>query len=205
MPHEATQAAFLALLPRVQAHAEFACRHVRCAHARADFVAEVVAMCWLWFVRLVRRGKDPARFASALAGYAARAVRSGRKLAGMEWARDALNPICQGRHGFTVGRLPDVATLSPNPLVEALADNTKTPPPEAAAFRLDFPAWLATRTDRDRRVVGDLMAGERTGDVAGRYGLSPARVSQLRREYHGDWLTFCGDRPAVGPSAAAVH
>jgi hypothetical protein len=36
------------------------------------------------------------------------------------------------------------------------------------------------------------MRGERTLDVAGRHGLSPARVSQLRREFHDDWARFCG-------------
>jgi hypothetical protein len=189
-------------LPRVQAHAEFACRHVRCDHARADFVAEVVALCWLWFLRLVRRGKDPARFASALAGYAARAVRSGRKLAGMESAKDALNPICQERHGFTVGRLPDVATLSDNPLAEALADNTKSPPDEQCAFRLDFPAWMATLPHRNHLVARDLMLGGRTGEVAVKHGLSPARVSQLRREFKLGWDAFCGEVPVGAPGVA---
>ena len=61
------------------------------------------------------------------------------------------------------------------------------------SFRLDFPAWLLTRTDRDRRVVEDLMLGERTLDVARKFGLSPARISQLRREFKQDWQLFCAD------------
>jgi hypothetical protein len=76
---------------------------------------------------------------------------------------------------------------------ERLQDNTITPPPEQAAFRIDFPAWLGTRTDRDRRVVDDLMLGERTLDVARKYGLSPARISQLRREFLADWTRFTAD------------
>jgi hypothetical protein len=41
------------------------------------------------------------------------------------------------------------------------------------------------------------MLGERTLDVAGKYGLSPGRVSQLRRELHDDWEFFCAEPPQV--------
>jgi hypothetical protein len=37
------------------------------------------------------------------------------------------------------------------------------------------------------------MAGERTLDVARKYGLSPSRVSQLRQDFQQDWLRFNGD------------
>jgi len=37
------------------------------------------------------------------------------------------------------------------------------------------------------------MLGERTRDVANRYGLSPSRISQLRREFHQDWVRFTAD------------
>jgi hypothetical protein len=41
------------------------------------------------------------------------------------------------------------------------------------------------------------MRGERTGDLAKKYSLSPARVSQLRREFFADWCRFCdGDGEA---------
>src|SRR5262249_59964454 len=86
-------AGFLALLPRGEMHARLAFRGVRCPHRRNDAVAEVVALAWKWYVRLVRRGQDPAAFASALATFAARAVRSGRRLCGREPARAALCPL----------------------------------------------------------------------------------------------------------------
>jgi hypothetical protein len=61
--------------------------------------AEVVAICWRWFRALAHRGRDAAEFASALAGYAARAVRSGRRLVGQEAVNDALSPLAQRRRG----------------------------------------------------------------------------------------------------------
>ena len=193
IPLARLQAAFIALiLPKVLSHGRVYFRHIRCRHQQEELLAEMTGLCWKWHLRLAERGKDAARFPTALATFAARAVRSGRRACGQERGRDALSPSAQRRHGFLVSALPEVSTLSDNPLCEALADNTRTPPDEQCAFRLDFPAWRLTRAERDRRIIDELMAGERTLDVAGRHGLSPARVSQLRREFHTDWARFCG-------------
>ena len=54
----------------------------------------------------MRRGKDVITFVGALARYAARAVRCGRRLTGQEKAKDVLSSLAQRRHGFTVGSLP---------------------------------------------------------------------------------------------------
>jgi hypothetical protein len=196
------QVRFLSILPRIELHGRISFRYVRCPHRRADAVAEVVALAWKWHLRLAERGKDATRFPSALATFAARAVRAGRRVCGREWARDVLSPSAQRRHHFAVECLPDFSTLGSNPLAEALVDNTQTPPPEQAAFRLDFPAWLQTRNERDRRLAEDLMTGERTQDVSTKFGLSPARVSQLRRDFHDDWQRFCGLDESLGNSAA---
>ena len=110
---------------------------------------------------------------------------------------DALSPTAQRRHGFLVSALPEVSTLSDNPLAEALHDNTRTPPDEQCAFRIDFPAWRLTHAERDRRLLDDLMLGERTSDVAGKYGISAGRVSQLRRQLLLDWRRFLSEPPVV--------
>ena len=129
------------------------------------------------------------------ASYAACAVASGRRLCGQLKAKDALNEFTQRQQHFTVCKLPDFSTLSDNPLAEALQDNTRTPPPDAAAFRIDWPAWLRTRTQRDRRIIHDMAMSERTDLLARKFGISPGRVSQLRREYCEDWNRFCGEAP----------
>src|SRR5262245_29344969 len=186
------QVRFLSILPRIELHGRICFRFVRCPHRRADAVAEVVALAWKWHLRLAERGKDATQFPSALATFAALAVKAGRRVCGRERARDVLSPSAQRQHRFVVERLPDFSTLGGNPLEEALVDNTQTPPPDQVVFRCDFPAWLKTRTDRDRRLAEDLMRGERTQDVSTKFGLSPARVSQLRRDFHDDWERFCG-------------
>ena len=125
---------------------------------------------------------------------------------GYEKAKDAMNERTQRRRGFKVESLPMETRLSYESLYstvygqrqhdafeERLCDNTQTPVPEQVAFRIDFPQWLTTRTERDRRIIDDMAMGERTDHLARKHGISPARISQLRREYHADWQTFCGD------------
>src|SRR5438270_4863942 len=175
---EQLHARFLALLPRIELHARIYFRHVRCPERKEDCVQEAVAISWKWFVRLAERGKDASAFVSTLATLAARAVRCGRRVCGQERAKDVLSPLAQQRHGFVVEKLPDYSTLAGTPAEEALRDNTRSEVPAQVAFRLDFPAWRNTLTDRDRRMADDLMVGERTQDVARRFGISPARVSQ---------------------------
>jgi hypothetical protein len=192
------QVAFLAsVLPKVVSHGRVYFRHLKSADRKEEYIAEMVALSWRWHLRLAERGKDATQFPTAIATFAARAVRSGRKLAGMDRARDVLSPQAQQRQGFAVGKLPDCSALDGSPLHEALHDNTQSPVDEQVCFRIDFPSWRASRTERDRRVLDDLMVGERTSDVAGKHGLSPGRVSQLRREFHYDWEFFCAGPPQV--------
>jgi hypothetical protein len=199
------QAAFLAILPRIEKHAHFHFRDLRCRHRQDDAVAETVALAWKCFLRLTRRGKDASRFPVAFANYAARAAKNGRRLCGQEKTRDALSPLAQQRRGFAVLSLPMANSMAGNLFDDALADNTQTPVPDQVGFRLDFPAWRLQRCERDRRLIDDLMVGERTLEVARRYGLSPARISQLRRAFHHDWLSFCDELPEHSPVTAATH
>jgi hypothetical protein len=188
-------AVFLSILPRIELHGRVYFRHKN-ADAREELTAEMVGLCWKWFVRLVERGKDPTAFVSALATFAARAVNSGRRVCGQERARDVLSPSAQKRHGFVVERLPDCSTLAGTSLEEALIENTATPVPEQVSFRLDFPQWRLSRCHRDRAMIDRMILGERTLDLSKQFGVSPARVSQLRREFHTDWRHYCGELPS---------
>ncbi len=187
-------ASFLAIvLPRVLSHGRVCFGGLKCSHRREDALQDMIGLAWRWHLRLAEKGKDATAFPTALASYAARAVRSGSRVAGQERANDVLSPVAQRRHRFYVGRLPDFETLTEHPLCGALLDNTKSPPDETVCFKLDFLAWLASLTERDRGIVEDLMVGERTLDVANKYKASPTRVSQKRREYQQDWRNFRGD------------
>src|SRR5262249_9710092 len=103
----------------------------------------MLALTWRWFLRLIELGKDPLQFPSALADFAARAVKAGRRLCGKHGGKDVLNPLAQRRHDFMVERLP-VSTrrshesrysLPPGQQAQGaretrLRANTQTPLPE---------------------------------------------------------------------------
>lgn len=190
---EQLQDCFLAIVPIIRRHRRVYFRLVTSDEKKEDLIEEMVALAWNWFVRMAQKGKDATQFPSTLATFAARAVRSGHRLTGQVRARDVLSPIAQQRHQFTVSKLPDISMLSTNPLEEALIDNTRSPVPDQVQFRIDWPDWLRTRTQRDRRIIHDMAVGERTMHLARRFGISPARVSQLRRQYRDDWRQFTGE------------
>jgi hypothetical protein len=147
-------AAFLTILPRIQLHGRVYFRHKK-PEKRDEAIAEMVALAWKSFVNLARRGKDATQFPMALARFAAQAVHNGRRLCGQEKIRDVLSPRAQQQHNFTVVSLPEGSSFAGNVFDEALIDNTQTPVPEQVSFRIDFPAWRLTRSERDRRVIDD--------------------------------------------------
>jgi hypothetical protein len=208
---------FTKLLPKIELHGRIYFRHVRCPHRKAELLQDMRSLGWKWFLRLNEQGKDVSQFVTSFIGFLARAVNSGRRITGLAKSNDVLNPMTQKRHGFTVEALPTSFSTSQESLYskpsgqelhdafeERLRDNTQTPVPDQAAFRIDWPAWMKTRTHRDRQIIDDLMAGERTLDVSRKYGISAARVSQLRQEFHDDWQRFCEEMPEATQPAVSV-
>jgi hypothetical protein len=207
----ALHAVFLShVLPRVEAHGRVYFRHVKCLHLKEELLAELRGLAWKWYVNLVQRGRDVLTFVSALATYAARAVHSGRRVCGHEKVNDVLSPVARRRRGFRVGSLPTSTRRHHEDLYadphgqalldafeERLRDNTLTPVPDQAAFRIDFPAWLRTLTGRERRLVRAMARGERTTDLSRAFELSPGRISQLRRAFAEDWRRFSADPAEV--------
>src|SRR5438034_143604 len=99
------QQRFLSILPCIERHARASFRFIRCTARRAECIAETLALAWKWFRRLAERGKDAAKFPVVLARYAARAVRSGRRVCGQERSNDVFSSSAQQHHGFTVGSI----------------------------------------------------------------------------------------------------
>jgi hypothetical protein len=203
---ENLHAGFLWILPRIELHGRIYFRHLR-PDRRDDALQEMAALAWKWFLRLRESGRDPADFLTGFVSLLARAVNSGRRLAGMAKSKDVLNPATQRRHGFHVERLPSCTQASHERLFsevngqrqldayeERLRDNTITPVPEQVVFRIDWPAFLRTLTGRERRLIRAMALSERTLDLSKQFEVSPARISQLRREFHDGWERFCGER-----------
>jgi len=220
----ALQANFLALLPKIERCARFYFRHITCSTRRTDRVAETVGLCWQWFVRLAKRGRDAAEFVTTLVALAARAVNSGRRVVKQESAVDVMSNVAQRRHGFSVESLPISTRRSQESIYalvkgqeeldayeERLRANSVTPPPDAAAFRMDFPRFLGKMSERDRALAMFLSLGHSATMAATKFGLSCGRVTQLRQKWHENWRLFQGEerwdaagQPAGGPGAVAV-
>ena len=181
---------FLALLPRIETHGRIYFRHVKCQCKKDEAIAEMRALAWKWFLRLAQRGKDPADFLVTFTRFLARAVNSGKRLCGQEKAKDVLSNQAQQKHGFVVETFSQNSSPTGNVWDEALQDNTQSEVLDQVIFRIDFPKWRSTFTERDQRLIDQLMVGEQTDQVARKFGLTPGRVSQLRREYKADWQRF---------------
>ena len=192
-PAAGWQAGFLlSVLPAVRTHAGIQFRHLPPVH-REEAVQEAVAAACVSYRRLAARGRLHAARPGMLADFAAKHVRSGRHVGGrQDAARDVMSPAARRRHGVRVvsyGCAPAGGGGSDGWSQRVVAGRRDSVP-DVAAFRIDFADWLQTLSDRDRRVVDALAAGEGTSAVAERFGLSEARVSQLRRKYEHSWLAF---------------
>jgi hypothetical protein len=199
-------AEFLVILPRIEVHAKIVFRHLKCPGKKADAIAETLAVAWKWYRGIIARGKDVNAFVSTLASLAVRHVRCGRKLCGQEPGKDMLSPLAQRRHGFQVESLPNSTNRSHEALYgdpcaqrkvdafeERLHDNVITPPPDQAAFRLDYPRWLSQLIPHKRAIADDMALDHTTQELACKHKLSQGRISQLRRELHRNWLHFHGE------------
>ncbi len=180
---------FLALQPIVERHARVVFRDCS-ANERADRVAEAVAAAFQSYVGLKARGRNPAKFPSRLATYAALHVKSDRHVGGHSSSRDVLSRRAQQRHGFAVQTLPVENVTWTNAFLD-----DQTPIPDRVAFRIDLPAFLRTLVARDQQMVLALAEGHSAKNVAQRFGLTPGRVTHLRQQWHREWLAFHQERP----------
>jgi hypothetical protein len=95
---------FLAMLPKILAHAKFAFTHLR-AEARAEAVQEVAANACRAYARLAELGKTDLAYANVLARYGVKQTRDHRKVGGRLNVCDVLGKYCQTRKGVVVERL----------------------------------------------------------------------------------------------------
>ena len=189
------QAGFLAVLPTIRTHAKIQFRKLR-PERREEAVQETIAAACLNYQIAVAQGKQGVIRPGPLADFAVRHVRTGRHVGGkQDAAKDVMSPVAQKRHdvqlrSYHAHRSGD----GTNGWRQVAIEDRKASIPDLAAFRIDFAQWLKNLTRRDRRIIAAFVSGERTMTVADRFGISEARVSQLRRKYEHEWGVFQGER-----------
>jgi hypothetical protein len=185
--------AFLAdVLPAVHTIARFRFRNLRPVD-REEAVAETTATAMIAFVRLIKRGKDPMAFVRRLAHFSAVRVLAGRLASSPDNVRDVLSRYAKQRLGFKVESLNQRSWDRKQGWRELLVEDRRACPAEIAQIRLDFELWLSRMTVRRRRIAECLAQGHRTRDVARRFRVSPARISQIREEFRRSWEAFDAD------------
>lgn len=179
------------MLPSIVAYARTAFRHLG-PEARQDAVEETVANALVAFVHLVQLQKADIAYPTVLARFAVAQIHDGRRVGNRLNVRDVLSPYAQRRKNLFVERL-DRYNNHEEQWLEAVVQDHRTPVPDQAAFRCDFPTWLARLPRRDRKIAQALAVGGTTSEVANQFRVSPGRISQLRRELHQSWQEFHGE------------
>ena len=197
----ARHAAFLAMLPAIRRSAQVAFRKLP-PELRHDLIEEVVANSYVAFVRLVERGLADRALPSPLARFAITQIRVGHRVGSRLRSGDALSSYAQFRKQFSVERL-DHFSEEKGCWGEILVEDKRATPADVAACRIDFAEWLRRLTARLRRIALALAAGETTNAAARMFGVSPARISQIRDLLRRSWEEFQGG-PAIGAQPRPV-
>jgi hypothetical protein len=200
-PGTAWHVGFLRMLPKIVRHAKVILPRLR-PEARADAIQEIAANAAVAYARLAELGKEDVAYPTPLATFAVRQFVAGRRVGGRLNCRDVSSEYAQQRKRFMVERL-DRRDEETGEWIEAVVEDTRTPPADQAAFRVDFPDWLASLSRRNERIAEALALGHTTGAVARRFGVSPGRISQLRQELRTSWTKFHGELPQADPTVPA--
>ena len=188
-------AGFLKMLPTLERSARIAFRGLL-TEAREDAVPEVIANCLCAYRRLYERNELQRAFASALVRYAVAQYYVGRRVGTSSCSHDVYATWARMDAGIEIHSL-ETQGEQHDAWQECLTDDSQTPVPDQAHFRIEFPRWLGTQSNRNRQIAETLALGCSTGEVAGKFSLSPARVSQIRRELYDSWNEFTGEKQPV--------
>lgn len=186
-----SQKKFEEMLPLIQKQAAYAFRDSK-SEQKEELVAETVANAYCAFVRLVRRGYESIVYPTPLATFAIKQVRSGRRVGGKPRPRDVMSQLTRKEDAPALGRL-NRHSAGDDGWLELLVEDRNAGPCEIAITRIDFEDWLQLLSRRHRRIATALAGGETTTCAAKEFGVTPARISQLRREFHDSWREFQGE------------
>jgi hypothetical protein len=192
---------FLELLPLIRQQAHHAFRN-ELPSRRQELITEVVANCWVAYIRLIERGLHDVIYASPLARFAIRQIRDGRRVGTKLNVQDVSSKHCQRAKGFKMERL-DVSNDIGNAWREIVVEDKRSGPDLIAATRIDFGAWLKSLPRLKRQIAKFLATGETTSATARKFRVSRGRVSQLRRELMDAWELFVGEDQEAAVAATA--
>jgi hypothetical protein len=179
------QSRFVAMLPEIQQKLHLAfCRLD--PEAREDAIAEGVVHTLLAYLRLHEQGRAEVATPSSLAWYSSRQVKRGRPAAGRMNGKEPLSRYAQISNDIEVERLP-------NNWIDAMVEDKRAPVVDQVAAKMDVVAWFVTLPKRMKEIAKDLAFGCSTSEVAKKYGVTPGRISQMRRALEESWAALQGE------------
>lgn len=170
---ESLHDAFARELPELEIMAKAYFRGLN-PEARDEAVQNTRAVAWKYWRKLIDQGRAHEEgLLRSVWWYACRHTRLGRSITRGDGQRG------RGRQDVYDRRQGRGAEyMDPNDYL-----GESTPVPVQVAFRIDFPRFLATLTDRQRGMALDLASGMGTGEVAKKHGVTSGAVSQFRTRF----------------------
>jgi hypothetical protein len=161
------QGVFVQRLPALRKMARISFRHLP-PEAKEESITNAIALTWKGFHSLARKGREqePGILDSVMR-FSIRQTRAGRTPQGCPRKKDVLAPRWVGPTRLDA--------FDPEGFVAR-----NTPVPDAVSFRVDVPEFLATLTDRQRKLALDLAQNMSTTEAAAKYGVTPGAISQFR-------------------------
>jgi hypothetical protein len=176
------QPIFVAMLPEIQQKLHLAfCRLD--PEAREDAIEEGIVHSLLAYIRLHEQGRTEVATASSLAWYSSRQIKRGRPAGNRMNSKEPLSRYGQLGNGIQVDQ-------TQGKWIDTLVEDKRASVPDQVAAKLDVGAWFATLTRKMRQIAKDLAFGCSTSEVAKKYGVTPGRISQLRRTLEESWAAF---------------
>ena len=209
--------AYLKLLPAVTKHAQIQFRRLR-GIDRQDAIAEAQAAALLNLHLAHRNGKADRVTPATLAHYSVCHVRAGRHVGGsVDSTTDVMSAEAQRRGGFRVlglrrnGDCVYDCLTDPTARVwrQVLLEDRSTPPPDQAAFRIDWSEFVGKQHDRTRTCMSLLAEGHKRCEVADRMGTTASALTQRMARVEREWDRFQGietakEVPVPDATAAAA-
>ena len=183
-------AKFLELMPGIRNYVQIAYSN-RNRNATEDAEQSVLFYALTAIRSLAAKGRLEDAHPTILAGYGLRRHRIGRVGGVRENCRDVLAERCQHLRRTEVLHQGLCEHIADTFQSEATVVDGRYPVHRTVALRIDFfETWLAKQTPRDQQIIKDMAYGETTNDLARKYGVSAASISQYRRKYEKSWNEF---------------
>lgn len=155
----------------------------------ADVIQEALTLAWSDFLACLKRGVDLSRREMSVAGFRVRRALGTVKASYCTVSRPVRtrSRVHQDppASSVVVQHFDGAPDAQPFPLMDARGWS----PADAAAFRLDWSAFLAGRSERELDAIDALVAGESGKAAARSAGVNHTTVWRWRARWRSEWAT----------------